>query len=74
MLTEEELDLMKNIDIRSVDRDSLADLNDISIDTSQTIEKRIASFIDQIKNPYVFRIGEVIVKVNYTVVLIFRAF
>lgn len=65
MLTKSELEQMKNVDIRTVDKASLVDLNDVVIDTSQPVEQRIKSFIAQVKNPYVFRIGDVAVKVNY---------
>lgn len=65
MLTKSELEQMKSVDIRTVDKDSLVDLDSVVIDTSQPIEERIKSFIAQVKNPYVFRIGDVAVKVNY---------
>lgn len=65
MLRKSELEQMKNVDIQTVDKASLVDLNDVVIDTSQPVEQRIKSFIAQMKNPYVFRIGDVAVKVNY---------
>lgn len=49
MLTKSELEQMKNVDIRTVDKDSLVDLDSVVIDTSQPIEKRIKSFIAQVK-------------------------
>lgn len=65
MLTKAELERMKNVDIRTVDKNSLVDLDDIFIDISQPSEQKLRSFVEQVKNPYIFRIGDVAVKVNY---------
>ena len=56
---------MKDIDIRTVDPDDLIDLNDIVIDTDKSKNERIISFIEQIKNPYCFKVGKTIVKVCF---------
>ncbi len=62
---ENSINAMKSVDIRNVDRSSLVDLNSVQIDDSQSVQDRIISFLDQIRNPYCFRIGDVVVKVNY---------
>lgn len=59
------LEEMKKVDIRTVDKSTLVDLNDVYIDTSLPVEERIRSFIEQVKNPYVFKVGDVAVKVVY---------
>lgn len=59
------LDAMKNVDIRTVDKSTLVDLNSVQIDDTRPIPERIYSFLEQIGNPYCFRIGDVAVKVNY---------
>lgn len=56
---------MKNVDIRSVDKDTLIDLDTVQIDSTQPVVERVQSFLQQIQNPYCFRIGDVAVKVNY---------
>ena len=56
---------MKDVDIRSVDKSNLVDLDTIHIDSTKPVQERIQSFLQQIQNPYCFRIGEVAVKVNY---------
>ncbi|WP_092560278.1 DUF6870 family protein [Anaeromicropila populeti] len=56
---------MKNIDIQKVDPDSLVDLLEVEIDETLSIDERIKSFIEQIKNPYCFKVGEVVVKIKY---------
>ena len=60
-----DIEQMKNVDIRSVDKDTLIDLDTVQIDSSQPIQERVQSFLQQIQNPYCFRIGDVAVKVNY---------
>lgn len=60
-----DISAMKDIDIRSVDKSNLVDLDTIQIDSTKPVQERIQSFLQQIQNPYCFRIGEVAVKVNY---------
>lgn len=59
------LEEMKNVDIRTVDKSILVDLNDVYIDTTLSVEDRIKSFIEQVRNPYVFKVGDIAVKVVY---------
>lgn len=59
------IDTLRSVDIRSVDKQSLVDLNSVLIDESKPVQERVLSFLQQIKNPYCFRIGDVAVKVNY---------
>lgn len=56
---------MQNIDIRKVNKADLVDLNDIKINDELPVPQRIADFIEQIGNPYCFRVGDVAVKVVY---------
>ena len=65
MYSEKELEELAAVDIRSVDIDSLVDLRDIRIDTNMSVEKRVGSFINQSKNPYIHRIGDYVVKVTF---------
>lgn len=59
------IDTLRSVDIRSVDKQSLVDLNSVLIDESKPVQERVLSFLQQIKNPYCFRVGDVAVKVNY---------
>ena len=61
----QDMNSMQAVNIRTVDKNSLVDLNTIHIDDSQPVPERIHSFLQQIKNPYCFRIGDIAVKVNY---------
>lgn len=62
---EQSLDNMQDIDIRTVDKSNLVDLSKVKIDETLPVPERVASFIQQIGNPYCFRIGNVAVKVVY---------
>ena len=56
---------MKSIDIRTVNREELVDIRDVIIDRTLSKEERVRSFVQQIKNPYCFRCGDVIVKTSF---------
>ena len=45
--------------------DSLVDIRDVEIDKTLPIEERMKSYVEQIKNPYMFKVGETIVRVSY---------
>lgn len=44
---------------------SLVDIRDVEIDKSLPIEERMKSYVEQIKNPYMFKVGDTIVRVSY---------
>ncbi len=44
----------------------LVDIRNIHIDTALPQQERIRSFIEQVKDPYRFRVGDVVVNVSYT--------
>lgn len=57
---------MKAVDIRIVEPESLVDINKIHIDEKLDGESRREEFIRQVKNPYCFRVGKIIVKASYS--------
>ena len=56
---------MKNVDVRTVSRDDLVDIRDVEIDPELPKEERIKSFVRQIRNPYCFKVGNVVVKTEF---------
>lgn len=56
---------MKAVDIRTVSRDDLVDIRDVVIDRDAPKEARVKSFLRQIKNPYCFKVGNVVVKTTF---------
>lgn len=65
LLTREAIQAMQNVDIRTVDRDSLRDIRDVRIDTELPKQERVMDFIRQIGNPYCYRHGKYVVKVSF---------
>lgn len=59
------LEQLKNVDIRTVDRNSLFDIRDVKIEEKLSREERFAEFFSQIKNPYCYRCGKAVVKVSF---------
>lgn len=57
---------MKNIDIRTVDPETLVDVTTVEIDQKLPREEREAEFIRKVKNPWCFRVGDVVVKNVYS--------
>ncbi len=56
---------MKNIDIRTVDPKDLVERQSVKVDMSLPREERIKEYIKQIKNPYCYLDGDVVVKVSF---------
>ena len=66
MFTPKELEDLKQVDPLTVNLDDLIDINDVKIQTELPREERIADFIRQIKNPYLFKCGNVVVKIEFS--------
>ena len=56
---------MKNIDIRTVDKNTLVDINNIKVDQNLSPAERIKEFIRQIKNPYCYKCKDLIIKIKF---------
>lgn len=48
------------------DAQPLVDIRDVKLDSCLEQPERIRSFLRQIKNPYCFKVGDVVVNVAYT--------
>ncbi len=57
---------MKKIDIRTVDPETLVDVTKIEINDTLSKDERKKEYLRQVKNPYCFRVGEVVVKCSYS--------
>lgn len=49
----------------AVGYEDLIDLKDIRIDDNKPITERMRDYLDQIKDPYLFRVGDIVVKVKF---------
>lgn len=54
----------KNMKCSTAD-DQLVDIRDVKIDRTLPTEERIRSFVEQIRDPYKFKVGDVVVKVSF---------
>lgn len=45
--------------------DELVDIRTVYVDRSLPLEERVRSYVEQVKDPYCFRVGNVKVRVSY---------
>ena len=64
--TREQIEALQNVDIRTVDPETLRDIRDVTVNTDLPKRERILDFIRQIGNPYCYRHGKYVVKVSFT--------
>ncbi|WP_250277553.1 DUF6870 family protein [[Clostridium] colinum] len=60
-----DFDKLKNMDIREVKREDLVDISKIKIDANLPYQLKILNFLKVIKNPYFFKVGDIIVNTTY---------
>ena len=65
-MTAKELDALKGVDVRTVDRAELVDIREVPVERGLTAEERLRDFIGKVKNPYCFRVGDVVVKTAFS--------
>jgi hypothetical protein len=61
-----DLNDLKHIDIEQYEPDQLVDLRSVSIDKSLPVPERMRTFVKQIKNPYLFKVDDITVKVEFS--------
>ena len=59
------LEQMRSVDVRTVDPSTLRDRSTVRIDSRQPRGKRVASYINQIGNPYCYLDDGVVVKISF---------
>lgn len=57
---------MREQELKNTVSSDLVDIRDITVDRNLPIEDRIKSYVQQVKNPYDFRVGDVKVHVSYS--------
>lgn len=63
--TAADINKMKAVDSRTVDRSVLKDIRDVHVNTELPKKERILDYIRQIGNPYCYRHGDYVVKVSF---------
>ena len=65
-LTNEQLQEMKQIDIKRAVPDTLADISSIDIDMKKSVSSRVEEYVQKVGNPFLVRVGEYAVKIGYS--------
>lgn len=55
----------KTAAIADYSKDSLVDLRDVKIDSGKSVPEKMNDYFEQIKNPYLFKVGDMRVKVSF---------
>jgi len=65
MLDHVTLKQMREIDINTIDPDTVVDVSDIYVDANLPVPERMTEYIRQTGNPYFIKVGKIIVKMNF---------
>ena len=57
MITKEQLEKYRSIKINEVKTEDLVELNDVNVNTSLPVPLRILKFIEDVKNPYIYKVN-----------------
>ena len=60
-----QMPLTRRSDLMSCDPDGLVDLRDVRIDTSLPVRERMAGFVQQVGDPYLFKVDGLVIKATY---------
>lgn len=61
----QDMSALKQIDVCEIDKNELVNIKDICVDTKKPLSDRISEFVEKVKNPYCFRVGDIAVKVEF---------
>ena len=59
------LEELRNVDVKTVRREDLVDIRDVQINMDLSQEERALDFINQVGNLFCFKLGEMVVKLDY---------
>lgn len=59
------LELCRQVSIEDIDKVALIDVEDLQIDTSLPPHERAKNLLEQLENPYIYKCGNVAVKVEF---------
>ena len=63
---ENKLKQCRNINIKDVNIDEVEDIKSINIDTTKSSRERILDFLLSHKNPYLFKVNDSLVKIEFS--------
>lgn len=56
---------LKNISIKDCNKNALTDISTVKINNYKSKQEKLLSYITQVKNPYLFKLGDLAVKVTF---------
>ena len=56
----------KNMDLKDVSLDDVDEISSIKIDKRKSSNERILDFLSKIKNPYIFKVNNRLVKISFS--------
>ncbi|MBR1483476.1 MAG: hypothetical protein IJ598_10990 [Ruminococcus sp.] len=56
---------LKAESVACCDKAKLIDLSGVQINTQKSSAERVSDYLEQLKNPYLFRVGDIAVRVEY---------
>lgn len=60
-----DLKTLRNADICACNANELVDLRNVAVDPKVPLKERTDDYITQIGNPYLFKVGETVVKIAF---------
>ena len=60
-----DFEAMRAADIRTADPARLVDICDVKVNTALQGRERVLDFIRQVRNPYLYKCGKMVVKVSF---------
>ena len=64
-LNRQEIQKMRSVNLGAVDKETLVDASGFVFDNSLSMEQRAARILEQFKNPYCFRYGDMAIKLEF---------
>lgn len=64
-MTAKELDALKGVDVRTVDKAELVDIREVEVDRSLSLEERKRAYLEAVGNPYAVRVGDMKVRIRF---------
>lgn len=64
-MTMEELQRLQEADIMTADRAQLTDICTLEIEKHRAVKDRIQSYLEQVGNPFLVKVGDYVLKLNY---------
>lgn len=65
-MSENEFNSLKNTDVKDCNIDELVDITNIDIQENLSKEEKIIEYLKKVKNPYLFKVGDVAVKIGFS--------